>query len=216
MAEIAYIHLNGITLALSRLRGLFWRERGTLVVTDLHLGKKPQGESARGYSGIEHELLRLSDLVAQFSPRRLIILGDLFDRSYSGDLLPFGMWLAAHEGMDVEMVLGTHDTRGADAYRDLGMNVHEEGFLDGTFAFAYKPVNDPRVLKGLTMICGHVHPSVRVYCEDHSFEKVPCCYVAASHIILPAFGEQAETTLLDPAESDHIYAVTETAASRIR
>src|ERR1700756_929743 len=72
--------IAGLRMRIDARRALFWSDENALLIADLHLGKAsllrqagtalPPGTTLEG-------LARLSSLIADYCPQRLLILGDL-------------------------------------------------------------------------------------------------------------------------------------------
>lgn len=194
--------LLGQNLVLSHLRGIYWEEEKTLLIADLHLGIPIPG------SIIENDLLRLSDLIHQFNPERLIILGDLFHNTYNGDREFFRNWRDQFRTMKITLIQGNHDILPQEQYFDLDIELIPEYLEIGPFCFTHKPAVG-KVPEKIWVVCGHVHPSVELTGKTKQAIKLPCFYLGASHLILPSFSETTASSKINPKEVDAIYALSE-------
>jgi metallophosphoesterase superfamily enzyme len=90
--------IGGQIMHIDVRRALFWPQQNALLVADVHLGKAsllrqagtalPPGTTTQG-------LARLSSLIADYRPQRLLILGDLVHGAESRQ----AAWLAIFAGM---------------------------------------------------------------------------------------------------------------------
>lgn len=184
---------------LSHLRGMYWEEANTLFIADTHLGKKDSPES------MAIDLLRLTDLVNEFKAERLVILGDLFHNSYTGDWEVFRIWRNQFSHMKIQLIQGNHDIFPLQSYSNLDIELIPDYLEEAPFIFTHKPATGD-VPSGTAIICGHVHPSVEINGET---KKLPCFYFGASHSILPAFSEDTGTASIHPKKIDAIYALSD-------
>lgn len=203
--------LHGQKLTLSHLRGVYWENEKTLLIADSHLGKIGPFQKA----GIpvlpaimENDLLRLSDLIHEFEPQRLLILGDLFHSTYNKDWAFFKSWRDQFRTMKMLLTQGNHDILPTDHYSDLDIELITDFLAEGPFFFSHKPATG-KVPPDVTIICGHVHPAVEIKGEAKQPLRLPCFYFGASHLILPAFSEFSGMATINPNNVDAIYALTE-------
>ncbi len=188
---------------------IYWPERQSLVVADVHLGKDatfrqlgipvPAGNTAK-------DLDRLTELLRLTEATRLVILGDLVHgRSSHDDHLAaaFGDWRRRHAGLDVLLVRGNHDRSAGATPADWRTDEVDEPFADGGLMLAHHPdvTTEPH-------LCGHVHPVVPVRDFDGSYVSIPCFVVDSARLLLPAFGSFTGGCKVERAEGKQIYAAT--------
>jgi uncharacterized protein len=157
----------------------------TAVVADLHLGYgvvRQDGGDAVPTRGIEDTIADLVRLFADFRPARLVIAGDLLEKSrvpgYASDFL---IWLAS-KGVELAgLVPGNHD-RGS-LRKLLGDRYYPDGFSIGD----WRVVHGHGRLPAGQLIYGHHHPSLGFGREV----KAPCYVVGGRSIILPAHSRNA-------------------------
>ena len=58
------------------------------------------------------------------------------------------------------------------------------------------------------MICGHIHPGVKLKGVGLQQMKVPCFYQSHKQLILPAFGAFTGIHVLTPKEGDRVFVCT--------
>ncbi|SHO61044.1 putative phosphoesterase [Pseudoxanthobacter soli DSM 19599] len=184
-ADLTPVTVAGERLSLHRAGALWWEERRTLVVADLHLEK---GSSfARGRQFLPPydtaaTLSRLAEAVDALAPRRVIALGDSFhdrhgpDRLQPADAARLATLVA---GRDWVWITGNHDPELPSA---LGGTVAAEAEIGGlTFRHEPKPGAAPGE------IAGHLHPAARVVGRGRSLRR-RCFAATAERMVLPAFG----------------------------
>jgi hypothetical protein len=182
---------EAITIAGERVicdqRGvLFMPEMEMLVVSDLHLEKGSSYAVRRGALLPPYDtaatLARLAHVIEDYSPRRVISLGDSFHDGAGAARLPevFRERLEAMmAGRDWFWVAGNHDPQ---APADLpGETVQE--IAVGGLMFRHEPSATP--VEG--EIAGHLHPCARIVQRGRSVRR-RCFASDGARIIMPAFG----------------------------
>ncbi len=176
---------------------LVWPDRKLLVVADLHLGK---GSSLARHGSLippydtRSTLARLGEVLARWSPDRVISLGDGFhDLEASGrldhcDRRRLRRFTSDHHWL---WITGNHDPLPPD---DVGGTAAEAIEIAG-LTFRHWP--RPGEVRG--EIAGHLHPKASVVMRGRRVCRP--CFVADRHrVLLPAFGSYAGgLNLLDPA-----------------
>ena len=178
--------LAGEGVILHADKALYLTEHATLLVADTHFGKGayfrrqglavPSGQSA-------DDLQRLSRLVQQFEPQRLIVLGDVFHhRPASGEpfFAHFDAWQARHPDLRLEAVVGNHDRH----VRGLGLPIAWHPHLDlGPFRLCHEPL----VLPGRHVLAGHIHPAYALAAAGDRL-RAPVFWMRPGVTVLPSFG----------------------------
>jgi metallophosphoesterase superfamily enzyme len=112
-------------------------------------------------------------------------------------------WRAAHASLGVVLIRGNHDRSAGDPPESLGITCVDAPMLDGPFAF----VHHPTAIDGRYVLAGHVHPAVRLSGPGRQYARLPCFWVRATGMVLPAFGDFTGTGIIEPAEDDRVFAV---------
>lgn len=196
-------------------RALWWPRRRTVCVADLHLGKAATFRSV----GIPvpdtttaHDLSRLTGLVRDLGAERLVILGDLIHAAAGRSpetLSHAARWRREHRSLDVLLIRGNHDARAGDPPADWGMRIADEPYGeagDGRVMFAHYPEAAERAADGGAVLCGHLHPAVRLRGAVSSV-RAACFWMRAGVGVLPAFGSFTGTLVVTPAAGDRVFVV---------
>ena len=199
----------GERLLLLSERAIYWPRAAALVVADVHFGKAasfrtlgvpvPRGTTAT-------DIQRLSRLIAQHSPERLLILGDLLHASTGRaerTMAAIAAWRAEHSQLQIMLVRGNHDHRAGDPPEDWQIACSSEPVVEGPFVFRHEPEADDRGY----VLCGHVHPSVTLSDRAGGHLRTRCFYFGQQIGILPAFGRFTGTHTITPQVGDRIFAV---------
>ncbi len=210
------------TLSLLPERAIFWQEKRYLLVADAHLGKaghfRKHGAAIPGAIH-DKDLAVLTDLVARWQPKALVVLGDLFHSDLNNEWLAFEQWLQQHASLSVVLVKGNHDILPEVVYQHPNLTVYPEEWRVGPFLLTHEPVVDPTLRRGglhfpkahhdrpLYNLAGHVHPGVRVSAGMGEYVKLPCFYFTPQLGILPAFGQFTGCATVRAKASDQVFAV---------
>ena len=169
-------------------RTLLLPQTKELLICDIHLGKAEYFQQ----NGIpltnnldENNFARIKKIVKNYSPEKLIILGDLFHSKYSiGENLQKKVEeLPGSLKTNVELVLGNHDR---------GCNIRNIKIIDikkyKNITFSHEPVN-LESNKALN-ICGHYHP--KLFLKNKGDKLSFRCFamdMKKNTLYLPAFGD---------------------------
>lgn len=196
-------------LWLSEQRCIFWEEEKTLIVSDLHFGKTGHFRK----SGIpvpqniyKEDLQRLVTLLHYFKPVQLIVVGDFFHSHANTELDWFKKWRADFPALNIILVKGNHDILKERWYDEADIIVVEKELQIKTFLFTHERCEDH---KDLYTFCGHIHPGIYLHGAGKQSLRFPCFYFSKKHCILPAFSRFTGMALIEPKESDDVFAVVE-------
>ena len=163
---------------------LFWPGQQCLVVGDLHLEKASSyhasGQFLPPYDTAQ-TIERLAAVVDEFSPARLLFLGDVFhdgrawQRMSQDNKARFEVILARVDSLWIE---GNHDQSFVPPGHEASLEVDIEGII-----FRHIMVeDDPR-----PEISAHYHPAAVIHHRGARLRR-PCFVRSAGRMIIPAFG----------------------------
>ena len=188
------VHWAGETVHLLPDRALFWPAQQTLFIADLHIGKaatyRALGQPVPGGTTAEN-LSRLTALIAEHAPQRIIFLGDFLHAAAARTpsiLQALAAWRARHADVAMTLVRGNHDSRAGDPPAQLQIDVVNEPFLFGPFACCHHPQQHATHF----VLAGHVHPVCWLAGRGRDSLRLPCFVVKlsqAGQAVFPAFGE---------------------------
>ena len=192
-------------------RAAFWAAFGWLVVADAHLGKAatfrargvpvPQGTTLAN-------LARLTSLIDDVQPQRLVFLGDLLHAREAQDaetMRHFAQWRAQHAGLAMTLVEGNHDRHAGAPPPALDIEAVSEPWLVQDIAFCHHP----QLINGASVTAGHLHPCVRLYGSANDTVRLPCFWQRADLLTLPAFGEFTGGAPIVREAGDRVLAVAD-------
>ncbi len=200
-AEIA-----GRRMRLDARRALFWPESNTLLIADLHLGQASllrQSGAALPTGTTMQGLARLSSLIADYRPQRLLILGDLVHGAESCAapwLASFAAWRDAHAALELLLISGNHDKRSTlDRLRLEGV----DEWLIEDILLRHKP--QPH--SNRYVIAGHVHPGAKLR-DGRLTYRYPAFWIGPKRCLLPAYGLLSGLAPSLPEKNDQVAILT--------
>lgn len=196
----------GERLLLTPQRGVWWPERRTLLVADLHLGKAATFRAAAiPIPDATHEdLARLDSLLARTGATELVILGDLIHARRGRCETTFEAvtrWRSRRPDLSVRLVRGNHDLRAGPPPAAWSFEVLAEDAELGPFALRHYP--DPI---GRPALAGHLHPKIRL---EHGGDRLdlPCYLLRRDVLVLPAFTQFSDSTRIRREPADAVFAI---------
>jgi DNA ligase-associated metallophosphoesterase len=188
-------------------RAVYWPQRESLIVADVHLGKGtafrhagvpvPAGSSSK-------DLGRLSALMQQTAARRLVILGDLIHgrTSHQRELCDsIAEWRANHAEIEMLLVRGNHDRSAGRLPVEWNIPEVEEPVADVILTLSHVP----RYEQAMPVLAGHLHPVKSMQDFDRSSVRVPCFHESQRCLVLPAFGSFTGGACVNLREGDRCF-----------
>ena len=204
------ITIRNQELVLLPQKALFWQDKKYLILSDLHLGKtghfRKSGIAAPGKANLKN-LDRLSNLIDNIQPKKILFLGDLFHSSANREWFQFEEWRKAFSKLDILLVSGNHDQLHKSFYQSAAIEV-TENFEAGNFLFVHDGT-DLQKIPDKTIISGHIHPGVKLKGKGKQRFRLPCFSISDQQIILPAFGEFTGLHIIQPDENRKIFPIVE-------
>ncbi|HMT27891.1 MAG TPA: ligase-associated DNA damage response endonuclease PdeM [Bacteroidia bacterium] len=169
-------------------KAIYWKNKKTLLISDLHLGKvthfRKSGIALPSIALINN-FRRLDELILTINAERIILLGDLFHSSYNEEWELFSEWRKKYHSIQIITVLGNHDILPMDLFKACEISV-EDYLQEEHFLFIHHPVkfHDEEIYS----FCGHIHPVHCLKSRTKQRIKLPCFVVDEEQTILPSFG----------------------------
>jgi DNA ligase-associated metallophosphoesterase len=181
----AAISVAGAALHADCLGALYWPGESLLVIADLHL-EKGSSFARRGMLLPPYDtaatLAGLARLIAHYSPRRVIALGDSFHDGGGPARLSApdrAALIALQHGRDWIWIAGNHDPDPADG---IG-GTFAATITIGPLTFRHEPSRDAPDGE----IAGHLHPVARVAQRGRAVGR-RCFATDGRALVMPAFG----------------------------
>ncbi|WDQ15347.1 ligase-associated DNA damage response endonuclease PdeM [Rhodopirellula sp. P2] len=205
--------LAGTEWQLFAARAAFCPAQDTLFVADPHLGKDatfrrhgfpvPLGSSGG-------TLQTISRLLVDTNASRLVILGDLFHARSSlttETVAAVESFFAEHPSVEFLLVEGNHDAHVGNLPLEWPIRTVAEGERMGQLALSHHPGSVPD--GAALLLCGHLHPAIRIGSGRESFGKLPCFWYSSGCLVFPAIGEFTGTHVVQPQNGDRTWLVAD-------
>ncbi|PSL50218.1 putative phosphoesterase [Chitinophaga niastensis] len=197
-------------------RAIFWEEEKTLILSDLHLGKAAHFRKAgiAVPAGIvQEDLFRLQQLITQFLPVRMIIVGDMFHSRENNEVQYFRLWRQQFPHIIIDLVMGNHDIMADEVYAQLQINVHPTLTIRHIH-FIHEPCEESNGYQ--YTFSGHLHPAFVMAGAARQRLRLPCFYFGQHCGILPAFGHFTGHATLAPAATEPVFVIAGKSIIRVQ
>jgi DNA ligase-associated metallophosphoesterase len=205
------IKIRGQNLELLPQKAILWKDTQTLILSDLHLGKAAHFRKSGipAPEGINRKnIVRLDALLKDYTPRRLLILGDLFHSDANREWLDFEQFAHKWSAVEILLIRGNHDLLHSSFYDAAGItsldSLEESGFL-----FLHDTDSATLETENSLTVSGHIHPGVRLRGKARQSLRFPCYLISSKKILLPAFGEFTGLHTIKAKQGETIYAIAE-------
>lgn len=191
-----YLHKTG---------AVFWKEKNTLLLADIHLGKVGHFRKSgipvpRKAEGVFYEKIAILKDSLNFS--RVIFLGDLFHNSLNNEWFLFDNWVK-NSGLKIILIKGNHDVIPILKFKQIGIKTYDDLRIE-KFFFTHHPVK----INDCFVFSGHIHPGVRLIGKGKQIMKLPCFIYNKDQIILPSFGGFTGMHLPKLKNDEQIFVIT--------
>jgi len=200
---------KGQSLILHPYKAIFWEEQNALLIADLHLGKInhfvkhgiPLPKADDGQT-----LTRLQDLLVEYNPASVFMLGDLFHSDWNESWDDFVDFIGVHHQVSFKLVPGNHDIMDETFYGNAGLKVcPDELFIDPFLLTHIKPIEN----KTHPVISGHLHPGVFLTGRGRQRLKLPCFWLGDNSMVLPAFGNFTGLSPIKVLSDQSVFVIAE-------
>ena len=197
--------IAGHRMVLHPSGALYWPEKKTALLADVHLGKvghfrKNGIEVPRKIEGVFYQ--KMQQLQNDLPIRRILFLGDLFHSDKNNEWFLFSAWVKQQQ-LELILIEGNHDIIPGQQFQALGITTVSHWEEEGLYFTHY-----PKERDSLFVICGHIHPGIRLNGKGKQQLKLPCFFHSSKQLILPAFGAFTGLHLLQPSPTDRVFVLT--------
>lgn len=195
------------TFRLLPQKAIFWEEKQTLILGDLHFGKATHFRKngiALSQSIATNDFEKFTALLTSLNPKQVYFLGDLFHSEYNSEVFDLHEIIKANSSIRFVLIKGNHDIIKQNHLEKMGIQVITE-WIEDSFIFTHEPT--PKV--GYYNIYGHLHPGVRLKGKAKQNLSLPCFYFAEHFAVLPAFSDFTGLKILENKPATAIYLVTD-------
>lgn len=209
-------NFRGRCWRLSAGRAIYWEEEKALIIADLHVGKSAHFRKAGiavPANIVQEDLYRLQQLITQYRPQRIIVVGDMFHSSANNDVQYFKIWRQQFPHIIFDLVTGNHDIMEAGVYAVLDIRLHD--FLEiQDIYFVHDAEDKPAVLTQY-VLSGHIHPGVRMVGYGRQSLRLPCFYFGEEVAVLPAFSGFTGVHALEREPAAEVFVIAERKVLRV-
>ena len=199
-------NLKGETLYLLKEKAVWWPDKKVLIMSDVHLGKvthfRKNGIQAPT-ALITKELKKMKQLLEEYAPEQLVVVGDLFHSSLNQEWDDFATLIAGFKQTTVVLVRGNHDKLAAYLLKQSGIKATHTYLLE-PFEFSHEPLEQ----SSHYVFSGHIHPGVSLQGNARQSITIPCFYFGKDYALLPAFGNFTGLQVITPKKTDRVFGVT--------
>lgn len=208
-ARVAVAEVAGERVVLLAERAVYWEGSRTLLVADTHFGKAAAFRAAgvpvpRGTT--TGALERLDSALERTAATRIVFLGDFLHAREGREpetTRVVAAWRARHATVEMMLVRGNHDRRAGDPDASIGIGCVDGPVLEPPFVFTHRPAVSDRG----HVVCGHVHPAVRLTGIGRERSRLPCFWFRPRTTVLPAFGEFTGLAHVEVEAGDRVWVV---------
>ncbi len=179
------INLAQETFILLPEKALLLKATNALIIADVHLGKGTHFNKAGmpiPKATLDKEIENLELIISKYQPDSVVFLGDLFHSTINSEWDTFVSFLNNYSTIEFILVKGNHDVIPETYYQHE--NFKAVGIIEyDDFVLSHEPIEYNKLV-----ICGHIHPAIKVKGKAKQTLTLPCFYKTDKHFILPAFG----------------------------
>ena len=206
------IQINSQDFILHPSGAIYWENKRMLLIADVHLGKvvhfRKHGAAIPANAAYKN-LEELTEVTNYFEPEIVCFLGDLFHSKLNEEWQDFEKWVE-YSKTEVVLISGNHDIIPEYLYKEIGVNVFDELFLEEFYL-----THHPTEREGFFNFSGHIHPGIRMKGIGRQFVRLACFFKNANSLILPAFGNFTGKHILTPTEKDEVFVIVEGEVIRV-
>jgi uncharacterized protein len=199
------------TFILSPNRVIFWEEEKTLILSDLHLGKT--GHFRKHGIAVPQSIFKadMQCLITQlqyFSPKKIIIIGDMFHSHANKEHDFFLKWRSDFAAIEFNLVKGNHDILNDEWYQKANIILHQSQLQIGDFIFTHDII-DVVLQPNQYVFSGHIHPGISIKGIAKQSLRFACFYFTKNYAVLPAFSKFTGTHPIKKIKGDAVFALVE-------
>jgi DNA ligase-associated metallophosphoesterase len=196
-------------LWLSANKTIYWEDTSTLILSDLHLGKAAHFRKAGlavPNATFHNDIHRLTQDVQYFSPKQLLIVGDMFHSEVNAVNAHFEKWRKDFHLLDITLVKGNHDIITQTWYQQANIKVVQHQLVVQNFCFVHEV---EKMNQNFFYFVGHTHPGIVLSGVGKRSLRLPVFHFSPQFCTLPAFGSFTGLHIVDIKKQDTVYAIAE-------
>jgi uncharacterized protein len=201
----------GNNFLLSQDRAMYWEEKKTLILSDLHFGKTGHFRKAGiavPQSVFKEDIQRFVSLLQSFKPDMVIVIGDMFHSHDNKEHELFVKWRKDFEQLHLQLVMGNHDILQHNWYQQAGIDIIQKKSDIDCFSFVHDITDAANENSDEAYIfSGHIHPGIGIHGISKQSLSFPCFYFAKQYAVLPAFSKFTGYHPIKPKRGESVYAI---------
>lgn len=202
------INLQSHTFILLPQKAVFWKEKKSLLISDLHLGKVSHFRKngiAFPKESANKDLEKLQDLILAYTPETIIFLGDLFHSNYNNEWESFVQLRNHFSTINFILIKGNHDIIKLHHFIENEILVYDTLLIDDIL-FSHEMAKNKNYH---FQFYGHTHPGIKLKGLGKLSVTLACFAQLENALLMPAFGELTGLHIIDRKDYDKIYAIAE-------
>lgn len=215
-AWIQTLRHGRILLELNAEKSAWHPDTETFFCADLHWGKETTFQKASlpiPFQSLESNLNRLSSLIEQLRPKRVVVLGDMvhgsssFTDSFRATMHRFWDRQAGHGDCSWILVEGNHDRRAKSEIKKWPVQIVSPPWRFEDFICVHDPMeisSEAVSHQELMVMAGHIHPA---FSMPDNGEKLACFAFRQNMLIFPAFSDFTGRNLVDAKETETVFLI---------
>ena len=211
MRQIIPQTILGNNFLLSTDRVIYWEEKKTLILSDLHFGKTGHFRKAGiavPQSVFKEDIQRFVSLLQSFKPDNIIVIGDMFHSRDNKEHELFVKWRKDFEQLNIQLVMGNHDILHSKWYSDAGIDTVKNKLNIACFSFVHDIADtENENCDEIYVFSGHIHPGISIHGISKQSLSFPCFYFAQQYAVLPAFSKFTGHYPIKPKRGENVYAI---------
>ncbi len=211
------VTIGGEAVLLLPQKAVYWPREKMLIIADIHFGKAasfrakgipvPRGTTTQNLDALD-ELMALHDTA------QVMFLGDFLHARAAhapATLAAMLAWRHTHRELRLLLVRGNHDRHAGDPAATLGIEMADEPYQVGPFAFCHHP----DIAADGYVLAGHVHPVYLLSSRLDSL-RLPCFLAGQTRMILPSFGAFTGGFVVAPKPGERVWVSSGEAVHSVR
>jgi DNA ligase-associated metallophosphoesterase len=207
----AYIYdWRGFSIYLLPEKAIYLPDYQAMLIADPHFGKAAHFRKAgipvpeKVHANDYHKIL---NLIQDYQVKQLFFLGDLFHSDLNSSWSELELFISQFPEIQFHLIKGNHDILGNTIYHSGLWQIHEESFNLGPLTLSHEPLVS--IPPGSLNLCGHIHPGISLYGAGRQSIKLPCFFVTANLIIMPAFGKFTGLAKMHCKKNERAFVITD-------
>ena len=165
---------------------IYWEEKKTLILSDLHFGKTGHFRKAGiavPQTVFKEDIQRFVALLQSFKPETVIVIGDMFHSHDNKEHELFVKWRKDFEQLHIQLVMGNHDILHSKWYTMPALIPSKINWILIAFhLFMISMIAANENCDEVYVFSGHIHPGISIQGMSKQSLSFPCFYFATGNM----------------------------------